>query len=665
MGTARTPVFKHALPHRGDGSAPHVPAADAPARLAALVEARRERLARVAWSPKSEPELVAAAEAHLAGIASPLGAAVALPLVRRLPGAGGPTDFRCAVDAWAVEHGLGFAVDAVMAMADINGLADRFDRPEPRRLPPGAPPRLGVDADSPATALRRLLVGVGDEEHADAVERIARGRTSVTNRAVAAFLVPDRSEWVDVACAETLRHHRSASAMLLCSIGGLDQLELVKALVNPAYMVEVRTAMATLAHRLGPASAPLLVQWSRWTSPGGKRAVLNVLAHLDSDAALVGLLGHADSASGAKALASAAERFPERAVRLFAIRLADWPRNDFLARRLRDVAQGHPEAVDAVLPRLPADARAAVERQRPAGADAGADGNGNGNGNVPDAPAGTLPPVLVDPPWQGKARKKLAAVGGLVAPFERRVIWAAGERERWLQEPGGFARGSGAATDWEVYRHYEGRTFAPNWAFQLAGAVPVELLLPALPQWELGAAPAAQIEDMRYAAARLELAVLPLLLTAARQQPGLSGGALTPFLDTEVAELLASWLARPRTPQADAVEYFELHGVDAARLLVPGADGVESDLRRRLKGTTVSAGRLLALSHRGWVRRSSMELDKPLGSGGRVSFVVEPGLLWDGVVSDSEQEVVQIHLDGEPDALEASELLADLAFLTR
>ncbi|MEJ3652153.1 hypothetical protein WEH80_04000 [Actinomycetes bacterium KLBMP 9759] len=74
---------------------------------------------------------------------------------------------------------------------------------------------------------------------------------------------------------------------------------------------------------------------------------------------------------------------------------------------------------------------------------------------------------------------------------------------------------------------------------------------------------------------------------------------------------------------------------------------------------------LHALSHRGGGAPLVMELDEPLGSGRSVSFRGEPGLLWDGVVSDPEQEVAQIRLDGEPDALEASELLADLAFLTR
>ncbi|MEU5877031.1 DUF4132 domain-containing protein [Spirillospora sp. NPDC047279] len=223
----------------------------------------------------------------------------------------------------------------------------------------------------------------------------------------------------------------------------------------------------------------------------------------------------------------------------------------------------------------------------------------------------TIPAFLVDPPWEQEARayraaveaeraKEVPFVPGLEPPAEQHVVWEPGEREQWLdaRRPSFFSskREKQLLEDegWEgVVQAYEvGKlSYPPSQAAMFRGA-PEGLVLPLLPGWEPRFHGSA-IATLKVLAARFELGARHVVLPNAKAHAYDLGPALMPFLDVEVARMMADWYVRLKSAQRVTRGWFARHGTAAVPFLVPDALAK----RRVPREKAVAALTLIASEH--------------------------------------------------------------------
>ncbi|MEJ3652151.1 DUF4132 domain-containing protein [Actinomycetes bacterium KLBMP 9759] len=557
-------INKHVLPRRGDAFAPHVVNPGAPEALRKVLDLQAADVQSVVASPRSARELTEAATAYLGGAADPLGAAVAIYAATSTRSGNRGFDSSLLADAWIAEHGLAFAAAAVVELSTIRIAASGPGQVGAQRASVG-----GWDPTHQATTVRRVLAAAGDADYAAAVEALAERRTTNTHRRLVAFIVPTETGWVDEACAEVAgRMFRGTSTFqLYCAISTPEQLEL---LLPTTYVSEITNQPGLLATFISGVGIPAIAAIKEWLPHFGTddvRSALDAFATVDSGECFTFLLEQATAGLGDAALTSAGRLFPARAMRLLAEAVARGSGDDRLALRLRVLVLAHPERVADVLPGLPQRASALVEGMR------------NRGPHLPDAPVEALPRVLADPPWLRSRRAKPVVVPDLTAPTVQELAWAPGEQAAWGEPP-----------DWVQRPYLQHHDWAPDISrlrdhgtayrvFHVLSAAPVELLRPVVPTWRPTSGWTASINEVRYAASRLGLDVLPILLAEARQNPKVSAGGLLPFLTTDVAVQMAGWLGQLRSVRPTATAYFARHGLDAARLIVPAALGPSGPLR--------------------------------------------------------------------------------------
>ncbi|MFI0351138.1 DUF4132 domain-containing protein [Actinomadura sp. 9N407] len=200
-----------------------------------------------------------------------------------------------------------------------------------------------------------------------------------------------------------------------------------------------------------------------------------------------------------------------------------------------------------------------------------------------------LPAFLVDPPWEQDAREYRAAVKaeranepplvpGLEPPAEQSVVWEPGEREEWLRVRPQWRFSSDKengrldAEGWEgvVQAYKDGDlTWTPSQAVMFCGA-PEELVRPLLPEWQprLEGYCSSQLTMI---AARFELDALHVVLLNARAKTYRFGASLGPYLDVEVARMMADWFVRLSSVRRLARGWLLRHGTAAVPFLVPDA----------------------------------------------------------------------------------------------
>jgi hypothetical protein len=196
-----------------------------------------------------------------------------------------------------------------------------------------------------------------------------------------------------------------------------------------------------------------------------------------------------------------------------------------------------------------------------------------------------LPRVLVDPPWlratksDGPVTKaEPIIVSGLEPPAGRSIVWAPGERETWAAIP---PYGVWKESDWEqaVDSYITGEmAYEPRQAGLFAKA-PEALVRPLLAGWR----PDVTWDfahSLKPVVARFELDARAAAYHVARRNAHGTGEVLLPFLDTEVARLMADWLYRLKSAQHITREWFGRHGAAAVPFLVPDALGRQRVARR-------------------------------------------------------------------------------------
>ena len=541
----------------------------------------RAEIEQVLRDPGSDPELADRGLAHLHGAPDPVGAAVvaSVKVHRSVGGVAWPF-----VESWVADHGLPFAA---CAYAEFGSAAvDSAPGTGRLRLVPAAT-RYGRHTHAwwrdeyAFYRLRKRLAAAEDEVYAEAVERLAGSRRDSAQRAVVSYLMPDRREWVDE-CCETPPDDPIRWMLLLALTSG-DQLAALGAWVPPRWWAYPSGAVATMVDGLGPALAPLLIDaLDQDLSVPETRTMLSALALLPSDEAFQALVDRVGRKYVQPALLGAMKRFPVRAMRL----LAPATRGSSQAAGLaRDLLAGHlvaaPAHIAAALPDQTPDVRAVIDALSAA------------NTRLPEAPADALPSMLVTPPWtQRRTPPEPIVLAGLTPPARQAVTWADGERKRW----------AGAA--WDAYGYYRSRESAiaavedyragrtTDCDPLLFVRVPENLLRPLLATWRperlAGATP-----WLSTLVARFGLDALPLALYAARSNPSAAASVLLPFLDAEVAQLAAGWLAQSSALREVAVDWFGRHGTAAVPYLVPAALGEPGRQRKEAE----AALRHLASEH--------------------------------------------------------------------
>ncbi|RVX41457.1 hypothetical protein EDD27_3996 [Nonomuraea polychroma] len=198
----------------------------------------------------------------------------------------------------------------------------------------------------------------------------------------------------------------------------------------------------------------------------------------------------------------------------------------------------------------------------------------------------TLPPLLVTPPWEQKA----PLVPGLRPPTERVVDWEPGEREEWQQRLPGRPHFTAALREihrlegWAgvVRAFLDGQITHEPALFSLFELGPEKLVRPLLADWHPTLSRTSDFSILRAVAVRFGADAHHVVFPNAKAHR--SGWALMPFLDVEVARLMAAWLGMA-SARRQAGEWFARHGLAAVPYLVPDA----LDARRTLRDKAAAA----------------------------------------------------------------------------
>ncbi|WP_433330310.1 hypothetical protein [Spirillospora sp. CA-294931] len=529
--------------------------------LSGLIEEKQTRLDEVLNHPQSDAALVKAAREYLNGANTPTGAAAVAATVI------GPDDEPALLDAWTAQGGATFAA---CAFAEFPTLGPTWDSD---RLDFRGKDEHGFLGRASARHLRSILAAAPESEYRHTVNQLAAHRRTEFQRLVVAYLAPDQTEWADEACSGP--PDPDLQWIVMCVASSARHLDSFGDKIAPPNCE--LGLLATLAEGLGPLAAPVTIRTvEAGASAEQREALFEVLGALPSDEAMAHLIRRLDARP---TLLAAMKRFPERAIRVLAERLGP---SELLDGQVR----AFPEAAAASLPRLDPTARAVVEALI------------RGSHRLPEAADDTLPPSLVNPPWTRKKPKEKPFVLAIPTPNERAISWEPGELEHWKNGTQGYDPGWYYADCERAGDHRQAPPRAteddPIWAarveaFRVGDLVeseqvtvlahgPVRRARPLLrgwfpKDWRLTDTTRHPEKWMRILVARYELDALPAALWFARSKPVRFGHLLLPYLDAEVAALMADWSSRNTAAREIAAIWFGRHGHRAVPLLIPAALG--------------------------------------------------------------------------------------------
>ncbi|MEV0752571.1 DUF4132 domain-containing protein [Streptosporangium sp. NPDC050280] len=550
------------------------PDAGAPAKVAAtLAEYRQTILGSLKLC--SDPEIVEAATAYLAGNVTPLGAAVIAEVVGAHLGWQDTTTLPAFADTWLLERGPVFAAVAVAELNAVKCGGDHHYHSSMKSALPiqwlGATERpgrwWGWNRTELPLRVRAAVAATSDAEYAEVVAALAECREKGPHhRMAASYLVPTEIDWVDADCTEAVGLGSGLADCLIAAISTPAQAALIVDHVSVYQVAHSLALPATLIDGMGAAAVPVLAGW--FDGAYGKedqRRLLAVLAESPTDEAMRALIDRIEHRHAQPALLRAAARFPRRAMRMLAA-----SGGKVVDELLRAHVLAHPDLVDEVSAELGDAAARRVSTISTAAA-------------VAVAPPEALPEVLVSPPWtRRRTARKPVVVGGLVCADEPKVVWGAGERDAWLSVP----------EHWSGYGDHDWKRTAAGIAgagpsrvpwyqeVSLFTAGPEELARPLIEMWRPSDLWGAS-DWIRVVLARFESAALPMAVDSARKNPGPIASTLLPFAAPEIAVLMAEWLTRLKSVRATALSWLTRHPAAAARALVPPALGKPGPARRQ------------------------------------------------------------------------------------
>ncbi|MEU4557529.1 DUF4132 domain-containing protein [Actinoplanes sp. NPDC023936] len=580
---------RHRFPRRGSaGLTPFVPDPRAREQFQEEMGRRPNYARQVLAAPTTAESTAIAARAWLDGDpeAPPLGAAAVAAILTS--GVWPPRSQLVAfADLLIAERGLRYAAEAAVTLFMLLVVDDN---PPPRQFPPvrqelgvrhlqPGESRQGWQIDTPLQVLlrvRRALASASDAEHAAVVEALLPYRGAHPyGRVAASVLVPARSDWVEQDILSAVGDSDAYRAAALVTAAGTGAQLDALAQVASGWTVIGSTAMiSTILDGAGAAAVPALFHWfdSGIGDAAAQKRLLTALAALPGDEVMRGLIERVDAKYVVGVLTEAAERDPERALRLFAAGAA----KRTIADLLRGHVLAHPGLIDDVTPRL---GPAAAGRIRQIVAE---------SRSLVIAPAAAVPPLLVSPPWLHRAKAaKPVVISGLSCTEPAVVRWLPGEREQWLATP--VHRGGGKwRLSWKqtAERLLKGRG-QWNEAARFFVDAPDDIARPALRKWRARDSWEAG-PWLRVAAARFELDALPALLDLAKRGSAEHAAVLLPFTSPEVAVVMADWLARLKSLRRLALAWLLRHPAEATHALIPAALGKAGTARRQAEGALLA-----------------------------------------------------------------------------
>ncbi|MDA1359933.1 DUF4132 domain-containing protein [Glycomyces luteolus] len=532
--------------------------------------ARYEKDLRAAMANPLNQAVAPSILRHLDGEADAYGAGATAALLSTEKHGSGQL-LRPEVDAWTIEHGLPFAVCAAIAKLSLNPWATdyrtRVHNIADRQISDGTVANLSrivQEIPDGIGVVRGLLAAASETEYDQALAGAATFRTTPVQRFVATALFPEQETWAAEICAE----HRSASsfefdAFLWYVIDRPELLAGVKLSRLDPYWTSPKL-IAAAVDNLGTAALPhLLATLRNEHDPDRRRWLLDGIAVLPSDEAMAHLVGNLIEPQVFPAAADAAARFPRRALRAIAAAAETTP----------------PE----LRPRLAALAAVVPEALR--------DTANVDTAQAPEAPPEALPPLLTTPPWtQKRPKRKAAVIAGLQAPAETRIVWAEGEQERWAV-PAESYHSRLTDGEWEHRLRSLGNRDHGRMNCDLLVHAPDAIAAKAFDRWT-GGIPPYTTDYGKTILARFGTPAAARLVESLRNDP-IEHATLPPIHSLAAARLAADWLDRLKTARASAIAWFDRHGTEGARMLVPDALGEDKKARRLAENALV----FLALRH--------------------------------------------------------------------
>ena len=475
------------------------------------------------------------------------------------------------VDAWVAARGVPFAAAATV---ELGGFGIWILR---KGLKAPALCRKDSDAFSPqerfvmAARMRRHLVAAGTDDYAAALDVVSTLRSPHALRnAFASFLFPEADGWVDEDIAGPLGGRWEfrdglAAWLLIASVSTPQQADRLRRWVHADALRLCAPATASLVATLGLDVIPAVAKWAEdyWESVEARQRVQRLLAGLDRDDAFLALLGLIAYRGTSAVLAEAAQRFPERGVRLLAEATPDEPGERAAVERvLRLTVASRPQAARAAAAHLAAEPRARVEKLVNALV-----------ARLPPVAAHTLPDLLTTPPWERERETvKPVVVKDLEAPQSADVVWSSDqEREDWRADQLG-----------EV-PHPEKQDWDKRLAKALGRRNAYELMVIVVKGPEKQARQALRnltdgysydaLEWCTTATARFGIDAFPAAMSAVRNNPLENARLLLPFACSEIAPLVAEWNLRLKTLRSPGQDWMRRHPALTARTLIPGALG--------------------------------------------------------------------------------------------
>lgn len=562
----------HLMPKRGKRIGEPVELDPKAPNTLRVLTARYEKDLRTAMANPANQDVAPSILRHLDGQPDAFGAGATASLLSTVDRRGSASNLASETDAWTINHGLAFAVCAAIAKLSlnpwstgynptVNGIADR----ELRQARLAALGIVVQEIPGAVGRLRGLLAAAPEDEYEQAVAAAAGFRTTPIQRFLATAFFPEQEAWAEEACAEYGSEDlHESTALLWYVIDRPDLFTAAKLARIDSYWIRPKL-VAALLDNLGTAALPYLTATLRGEdNTETRRPLLEGIAAVPSDDATAFLVGNLIEPQFFEAAAAAVAAFPHRAARVIAAAA------DSTAPELR--------------PRLAALAALLPEALR--------EQVSIDTGRAPDAPAETLPALLTTPPWkQKRPKRKAVTIEGLEASEATRIVWAAGEQERWAAPTEPYhSRLSDEEWEHRVRSSIGDRDHGLMNAHVLVHA-PEAIAVNVLDRWN-GIIPSYTVDYGRTILARWGIAVADRMVATLRREPG-EHGALPPILSLEAARLAADWLDRLKTARASAVAWFDRHGTEGARLLVPDALGQDKKARRIAENALM----FLALRH--------------------------------------------------------------------
>ncbi|GAB7041100.1 MULTISPECIES: DUF4132 domain-containing protein [Catenuloplanes] len=587
--------LRYRYPRRGEpGLKPRLPEVEkARAAVAQITGVAADRVRGVLEHPDTDPVIAEAGLAFHRGQPgpTPLGAAATALISNRAVHYPHEDKIPLFADLWLAEHGLRFAVRAVVELFSVV-ISKPYEAVSPIVFADEAGRSFQVHRRTLldlAGRVRHALATASEEEYREVVAELAGERdTTALRRVATSFLVPTEAAWVEADATEIAASGSEELALIaLTTITTRAQVDRITPLVQPWFVMQNPALLYTFLIGTRSDALPALRVWATVNTDSTEYAkrFLPPIGMVPTDEAFEALADRVDDRFVLPELQAAAGRFPARAIRLLAARSTA---KRTLAELLNAVVLAHPELAATMLDELPEASSRRVRDLLAAAAD------------VTEAPADSLPALLVNPPWAVKRTvRKPKVITGLVCDDPVTLDWAPGEAEAWSRIRLGDASWA-VQQDWAkvVAESKRGRTSpwygkGPFFAF-----APLSLTLPRIGEWqprhlwEPG-------ETMRVVVARHGIVAFTAALAAARQMPP-AAAALLPFTAPEVATLMADRYVRLKSARPTALAWLQRHPVSGARALIPAAVGKAGQERHNAEQA------LLAIVASGYAREVRM-----------------------------------------------------------